>query len=173
MKGIIFDLDGVIVSTDEQHYLGWKALADRLGIPFSREVNNRFRGVSRMACMDILEEIGRRHFTEEEKTAYANWKNDYYRALLARMSPADLSGEVRSILDALRARGLQLAIGSSSKNARFILQRIGLEGYFDAVSGVEAAHAGGMKAAAVGDAAAKGCGDTLLTRFSDLLDFVF
>lgn len=134
MKGIIFDLDGVIVSTDEQHYLGWKALADRLGIPFSREVNNRFRGVSRMACMDILEEIGRRHFTEEEKTAYANWKNDYYRALLARMSPADLSGEVRSILDALRARGLQLAIGSSSKNARFILQRIGLEGYFDAVS---------------------------------------
>ena len=57
-RGIIFDLDGVIVSTDEQHYLGWQALADRLGIPFSREVNSRFRGVSRMACMNILEELG-------------------------------------------------------------------------------------------------------------------
>ena len=55
-KAVIFDLDGVLVSTDEQHYQGWKALCDRLGIPFDREVNNRFRGVSRMACVDILEE---------------------------------------------------------------------------------------------------------------------
>ena len=68
MKGIIFDLDGVIVSTDEQHYRGWQALAGRLGIPFSREENNRFRGVSRMTCMDILEQIGGRHFTQQEKT---------------------------------------------------------------------------------------------------------
>lgn len=74
MKAIIFDLDGVIVSTDEQHYLGWQALADRLGIPFGRETNNRFRGVSRMACMDILEQLGGKHYSKEEKEAYASWK---------------------------------------------------------------------------------------------------
>lgn len=206
MKGIIFDLDGVIVSTDEQHYLGWQALADKLGIPFNREVNNRFRGVSRMACMDILEQIGGKCYTDQEKIVYATWKNDYYRRLLGQMSPADLSPEVKSTLDALRARGMKLAIGSSSKNAKFILERIGLADHFDAVSdgtniskskpdpevflkaaqflglmpeeclvvedatsGVEAAHAGGMKAATVGDAASKNCGDYILSRFSDLL----
>lgn len=209
LRGIIFDLDGVIVSTDEQHYLGWQALADRLGIPFSREVNSRFRGVSRMACMNILEELGGKHYTDSEKIAYADWKNEYYRELLTRMSPADLSQEVRSTLDALRARGLKLAVGSSSKNAKFILQRIGLSDYFDAVSdgtnisrskpdpevflkaaeylgltpsdclvvedavsGVEAAHAGGMKAATVGDAAGRGCGDFILSRFADLLAYI-
>ena len=209
LRGIIFDLDGVIVSTDEQHYLGWQALADRLGIPFSREVNSRFRGVSRMACMNILEELGGKHYTDSEKIAYADWKNEYYRELLAQMSPADLSQEVRSTLDALRARGLKLAVGSSSKNAKFLLQRIGLSDYFDAVSdgtnisrskpdpevflkaaeylgltpsdclvvedavsGVEAAHAGGMKAATVGDAAGRGCGDFILSRFADLLAYI-
>ena len=207
MKGIIFDLDGVIISTDEQHYQGWKALADRLEIPFDREVNNRFRGVSRMACMDIIEEISGRTFTQEEKVAHATWKNDYYRSLLGEMSPADLSVEVKSTLDALRAKALKLAIGSSSKNAKFILERIGLADYFDAISdgtniarskpdpevflkaaeflglepadclvvedavaGVEAAHAGGMKAAAVGDAASKNCGDYILKSFCQLLD---
>lgn len=209
MKGIIFDLDGVIVSTDEQHYLGWQALADRLGIPFSREINNRFRGVSRMACMDILEELGGRCYTDQEKLAYASWKNEYYRRLLGKMTPADLTEEVKSTLDALRAGGYLLAIGSSSKNAKFILERIGLGDYFDAVSdgtnisrskpdpevflkaaaflglepgeclvvedavsGVDAAHAGGMKAAVVGDAAAKEYGDYVLTRFSELLSIV-
>lgn len=209
LRGIIFDLDGVIVSTDEQHYLGWQALADRLGIPFSREVNSRFRGVSRMACMNILEELGGKHYTDSEKIAYADWKNEYYRELLDQMSSADLSQEVRSTLDALRARGLKLAVGSSSKNAKFILQRIGLSDYFDAVSdgtnisrskpdpevflkaaeylgltpsdclvvedavsGVEAAHAGGMKAATVGDAAGRGCGDFILSRFADLLAYI-
>lgn len=134
MKGIIFDLDGVIVSTDEQHYLGWQALADKLGIPFSREVNNRFRGVCRMACMDILEEIGGKCYTDQEKLVYATWKNDYYRNLLAELTPADLSMEVKSTLDALRTKGIKLAIGSSSKNAKFILERIGLADYFDAIS---------------------------------------
>ena len=209
MKGIIFDLNGVIVSTDEQHYLGWQALADKLGIPFSREVNNRFRGVSRMACMDILEEIGGRCYTDQEKIAYASWKNEYYRKLLGKMSLADLAEEVKFTLDALRARGYLLAIGSSSKNAKFILERIGLADYFDAVSdgtniskskpdpevflkaaaflglkpeeclvvedaisGVDAAHAGGMEAAVVGDTADRDYGDYVLTNFSELLNIV-
>ena len=72
-KAVIFDLDGVLVSTDEQHYQGWKALCDRLGIPFDREVNNRFRGVSRMACVDILEELSGQSWTDERKQEYATW----------------------------------------------------------------------------------------------------
>ena len=133
-KAVIFDLDGVLVSTDEQHYQGWKALCDRLGIPFDREVNNRFRGVSRMACVDILEELSGQSWTDERKQEYATWKNEPYRSLLSELSPASVTREVRETLDRLRAGGLLLAVGSSSKNAGFILERIGLGGYFDAVS---------------------------------------
>ena len=133
-KAVIFDLDGVLVSTDEQHYQGWKALCDRLGIPFDREVNNRFRGVSRMACVDILEELSGQSWTDERKQEYATWKNERYRSLLSELPPASVTREVRETLDRLRAGGLLLAVGSSSKNAGFILERIGLGGYFDAVS---------------------------------------
>lgn len=133
-KAVIFDLDGVLVSTDEQHYQGWKALCDRLSIPFDRETNNRFRGVSRMACVDILEELSGRSFTPEQKLEYATWKNECYRSLLSTLSPESVTAEVGKTLDALRARGLLLAVGSSSKNAKFILERIGLGDYFDAVS---------------------------------------
>lgn len=133
-KAVIFDLDGVLVSTDEQHYQGWKALCDRLGIPFDREVNNRFRGVSRMACVDILEELSGQRWTDERKQEYATWKNERYRSLLSELSPASVTREVRETLDRLRAGGLLLAVGSSSKNAGFIFERIGLGGYFDAVS---------------------------------------
>lgn len=206
-KAVIFDLDGVLVSTDEQHYQGWKALCERLSIPFDRETNNRFRGVSRMACVDILEEISGRSFTPEQKFEYAAWKNERYRSLLSTLSPESVTAEVHTTLDALRARGLLLAVGSSSKNAKFILERIGLGDYFDAVSdgtnisrskpdpevflkaaeflgmpaadclvvedavsGVEAAQNAGMVAASLGDAAAHGCGDYVLSSFGGLLD---
>ena len=134
IKAVIFDLDGVIVTTDEQHYLAWQALADRLGIPFDRQTNNRFRGVSRMACMDILAEVGNVSFSIDEKNRFATEKNEHYRSLLGMMSEKDLSLEVKTTLDRLRERGIKLAIGSSSKNAKFILEKIGLGTYFDAVS---------------------------------------
>ena len=209
-QAVIFDLDGVICFTDEYHYLAWKALAERLNIPFDREVNNRLRGVSRMASLEIiLEQYDGPALSEDEKLALATEKNTLYRALLHQMSPADLSDEVRDTLNALRQRGYRLAIGSSSKNAPFILSQIGLEGFFDAVSdgnnitrskpdpevflkaaemlslppaaclvvedavsGAEAAHAGGMKAACVGDAAANGAGDFNLDAVKDLLDIL-
>ena len=133
-SGVIFDLDGVICSTDEYHYLAWKALADRLGIGFDREINNRLRGVSRMASLEIVLEKAGRTFADAEKAEFAAEKNARYRELLGQMSPADLSDEVRDTLDALRARGLKLAIGSSSRNTPYILERIGLGDYFDAVS---------------------------------------
>lgn len=204
---ILFDLDGVICSTDEYHYRAWKALADELEIPFNRQINNRLRGVSRMASLEIvLEGYAKAPLTDAEKQQLAEKKNAIYRKSLGEMSPADLSDEVKETLDALRSRGLKLAIGSSSKNAPFILHQIGLEGYFDvvsdgnnisrskpdpevflkaadllglppacclvvedAISGAEAGHAGGMKVACVGDAAAHGAGDWNLTHFSQLL----
>lgn len=134
MKTIIFDLDGVICHTDEYHYQAWKAMADSMGIYFDREINNRLRGVSRMASLDIILENYTGELSQTEKEALAEQKNEMYKESLKNMSPADLSEEVKQTLEVLRSRGLKLAIGSSSKNARFILQQLGLGNYFDAIS---------------------------------------
>lgn len=133
-NAIIFDLDGIICFTDKYHYQAWKALADRLGIYFDEEINNRLRGVSRMESLEIILERSDKEYTEEEKLAFAEEKNDMYRDLLKNMSPADLSDEVRNTLTELRKKGLKLAIGSSSKNTKTILNRIGLGDFFDAIS---------------------------------------
>lgn len=133
-KAIIFDLDGVICFTDEYHYLAWKAMADNIGVYFDRVINNRLRGVSRMESLEIILERYDGTLTQAEKEALAQEKNELYKKYLTQMSPADLSSEVRETLEKLRGLGLKLAIGSSSKNAPFILQQIGLGGYFDAVS---------------------------------------
>ena len=134
-EAVVFDLDGVICHTDVYHYRGWKSIADELGIPFDETVNNRLRGVSRMDSLDIvLERYDGEPLSDERKAQLAATKNDRYRVMLGDMTPADLDPSVRSTLDELRSRGLKLAIGSSSKNATFILSRIGLGDYFDAVS---------------------------------------
>ena len=206
---VIFDLDGVICYTDEYHYQAWKAMADSIGVSFDREINNRLRGVSRMASLDIVLEKYHGERSEAEKEELADQKNEIYKKLLAQMSPADLSDEVKSTLDELRRRSYQLAIGSSSKNAPFILRQIGLGEYFDAVSdgnnitrskpdpevfekaakmlwvgakrclvvedavsGAEAAHKGGMKAACVGDASRAGAGDYNMKSVKDLLEIL-
>lgn len=134
-KAIIFDLDGVICHTDHYHYLAWKQLADRLGIEFNEEINNRLRGVSRMDSLEIiLEKWNGEPFSEDEKLKFAEEKNEIYKELLKKMSTKDLSNEVKETLEHLRTRGLLLAIGSSSKNTRFILGQIGLSDFFDAIS---------------------------------------
>lgn len=134
ISAIIFDLDGVLCSTDEFHYQAWKRLADRLGIPFDREINQRQRGVSRMESLEILLEKSEKTYSEEEKKSFAEEKNRYYVGLLQSMSPADLSKEVKDTLERLRGMGLKLAVGSSSKNTHTILDKIGLGTYFDAVA---------------------------------------
>ena len=134
-EAIVFDLDGVICHTDKYHYLGWKSVADDLGIPFDETVNNRLRGVSRMESLDIiLEKYSGEPLTDARKNEIAAIKNDRYKEMLGGMSPADLDPSVRATLDDLRSRGLKLAIGSSSKNAKYILERIGLGDYFDKIS---------------------------------------
>lgn len=131
---VIFDLDGVICSTDRYHYLAWKALADRLSIPFDEQVNRRLRGVSRRESLEIVLGEKGKDYSQEEKQALAEEKNEIYRAYLSTMTPGDLSKEVRMTLHTLRQRGYLLAIGSSSKNARQILRQLGLENFFDAVA---------------------------------------
>ena len=134
-QGIIFDLDGVICHTDRYHFLAWKQIADQLGIHFDDRFNDRMRGVSRMDSLEILlEEYHGEPLTAAQKAALAEKKNQLYVGLLQNMGEADLSEEVRKTMDTLRSRGRKLAIGSSSKNTKLILKRLGLTGYFDAVS---------------------------------------
>lgn len=135
IKAVIFDLDGVICSTDEYHYQAWKQMADDIGVYFDRSINNRLRGISRMASLDIiLENCSTVTFSDTEKEALAEQKNELYKKLLLKMSPEDLSDEVKHTLNTLRQRNYPLAIGSSSRNTSFILQQLGLNGFFDAVS---------------------------------------
>lgn len=134
LKAIIFDLDGVICFTDEYHYQAWKVVADSIDVPFDREVNNRLRGVSRMASLDIILEKSKETYSQTEKEALAEQKNELYKSLLMNITEEDLSEEVKLTLLSLKGKGLKLAIGSSSKNTPMILQRLGLEGFFNAVS---------------------------------------
>lgn len=134
INAIIFDLDGVICFTDKYHYQAWKMLADRLGIYFDEEINNRLRGVSRMESLEIILEKSDKKYTDEEKYLYTEEKNDNYKELLMQMSANDLSDEVKNTLYELKKCGKMLAIGSSSKNAKMILDKIGLGEFFDAIS---------------------------------------
>jgi beta-phosphoglucomutase len=133
IRAVIFDLDGVIVSTDEYHFLAWKRVADEEGIPFTRRNNERLRGVSRMESLEIMLERATREYTRTEKVAIAGRKNGYYREFLNQLTPQDILPGVLPLLDELRKRGVRLAIGSSSKNAGPILQAIGMGEAFDVV----------------------------------------
>ncbi len=134
IKAVIFDLDGVIVSTDECHYLAWKKMADGQGIYFDRTINNRLRGVSRMESLEIVLEKAEKSYTDDEKKALAEEKNNYYKEFIKSLTPDDILPGVMRNLEELKANGIKIAIGSSSKNTPVILENIGLEGYFDAVS---------------------------------------
>ena len=134
IKAAIFDLDGVLVHTDQMHLVAWIALAKRLGICFNPQTYGRMRGVSRMESLDILLEQSQKRFTQEEKNALAAEKNESYRTLVSKMTPNDVDADVRYTLAELRQKGILLAVGSSSKNAGEILMRTQLGAFFDAVA---------------------------------------
>lgn len=135
IKAVIFDLDGVLVFTDKFHYQAWKKMADGMGIYFDERINNRLRGVSRMQSLEIiLERYQGEPLSEERKTELATEKNEEYRRLLNTMTPDDVSDEVRQTLRDIKARGYKIALGSSSKNAKFILEKVNLLDVFDAIS---------------------------------------
>lgn len=134
IKALIFDLDGVIVNTDHLHFLAWKQMADNEGIYFNKTINNRLRGVSRMESLDIILERASRPYSDAEKLALAEQKNEFYKQSLLKLTPKDLDEEVLDFLQQLMRRNIKIAIGSSSKNAKMILTQIGIINLFDAIS---------------------------------------
>jgi len=133
IRGVIFDLDGVLVSTDELHYRAWDRLAESEGISFERAQNERQRGVSRMESLEVVLERSARVHAEAEKQAMAARKNAWYVDALQTLTPDDALPGVRALLADLRERGIRLAIGSSSRNARLILDRVLLTEAVDAI----------------------------------------
>lgn len=133
LRGVVFDLDGVLTDSAELHFRAWKALADELELPFDREINERLRGIDRMASLEIILEGASTSYSAGEKESLAARKNATYRALIAEVTPSDLLPGVPRLLDELRAAGLPLALASASRNAPSLLERLGLSGHFEAV----------------------------------------
>jgi beta-phosphoglucomutase len=133
MKGFIFDLDGVIVDTAKYHYLAWKNLADRLGISFTEEDNEHFKGVSRVRCLEILLDMGGISVSQQQFDAWLIEKNEDYLEYITKMDAREILPGVTETLEFLRKYDIPLALGSASKNARPILEKVGLLGYFKAI----------------------------------------
>lgn len=134
IEAVIFDLDGVIVSTDALHYQAWKTIAHQEGIEFNQEINHRLRGVSRMESLEIILEKASKRYTDHEKLTLATLKNNLYVELLTHLSDKDILPGVMDVLDELKKKNIKIAIGSSSKNTPMILKQIGLSHTFDAVA---------------------------------------
>jgi beta-phosphoglucomutase len=132
IKGFIFDLDGVLTDTAEYHYRGWKRLADEEGISFTREDNEALRGIPRRASLLVL--LKGRTYPEEKIQEMMERKNNYYQEFIREISPRDLLPGAREILEEIRTAGLKTAIGSASKNAGEVIDRLGIRPLLDAIS---------------------------------------
>jgi len=133
IKACLFDLDGVVVDTARYHYLAWKKIADDLGFSFSEHQNERLKGVSRMESLDILLEIGNIQVDQRTKEELATTKNNLYVSYIQKMTPDEILPGVIRFLDELRNNGILIALGSASKNALSILDKINIAQKFDAV----------------------------------------
>lgn len=133
IKGVIFDLDGVIVSTDEYHYQAWQEIANEEGIYFDRQINERLRGISRIESLEIILEQTSHRYSVYEKDRLLIRKNNRYCELLNEVTRADILPGVMRCLKQIKSKGVRLAIGSGSKNALLILERIGLSKAFDTI----------------------------------------
>ena len=133
IKACLFDLDGVVVDTARYHYLAWKKIADDLGFSFSEHDNERLKGVSRMESLDILLEIGNIKMDLKTKQELAAEKNGLYVSYIQNMTPEEILPGVIRFLDELHKEGMLIALGSASKNAMSILDKINISQKFDAV----------------------------------------
>ena len=133
-SAIIFDLDGVLVSTDNCHYEAWKKLADEEGIYFDRTINERLRGVSRMESLEIVLEKAKKTYSDEQKAEMAERKNGYYKKLIEELDENAILEGVVEFVETAKKNGLKIAIGSSSKNTNAILKQVGLYDTFDAIA---------------------------------------
>jgi beta-phosphoglucomutase len=131
IRGLVFDLDGVITDTAELHYRAWQRLADEVGVPFDRRANEDLRGISRRESLRLL--LGSRTISDAEAQTLMDRKNGYYRELLETMTPGDILPGSIELVDAARDRGLRIALASASKNAPEVLDRLGIADRFDAI----------------------------------------
>lgn len=133
LEAFIFDLDGVITDTAEYHYLAWKELAGELGIPFTREDNERLKGVSRLDSLEIILEIGSKQqaFTQEEKELLAKKKNTHYVDLIKQITPDDILPGIKTLLEDIKRAGIKIGLASASKNAPAVLKGLNLLEEFD------------------------------------------
>jgi beta-phosphoglucomutase len=132
IRGFIFDLDGVLTDTSEFHYLGWQRLADEEGLPFSREINETLRGIPRRASLMLI--LKGRAYPEEKIQEMMERKNNYYLELVHGITPADLLPGARELLEEIHTAGMKSGLGSASRNAREVIQRLGIESLLDAVA---------------------------------------
>jgi len=133
IKGFIFDLDGVITDTAEYHYLAWKKLSDEVGWAFDREVNEKLRGVSRMDSIGIIRDHNQATIEEDALVSMATKKNDYYVGLLNQMTTDDYLPGAKELLTALQNEGFKIALGSASKNAGIVLDKLQATAFFDVI----------------------------------------
>ena len=131
--GFIFDLDGVIVDTAKYHYLAWRKLANELGFEFTKEQNELFKGVSRKRCLEILLDIGNVKATQKQFDTWMIEKNVDYLAYIEKMDASEILPDVPRVLNFLKERNIPIALGSASKNAKPILEKVGLLSYFDSI----------------------------------------
>lgn len=129
----IFDLDGVIVDTAKYHYLAWKKLANELGFEFTEEQNELFKGVSRKRCLEILLDIGDISATQEQFDTWMVEKNLDYLAFIEKMDKSEILPDVVRVLSFFKQKGCPIALGSASKNAQPILEKVGLLHFFDSI----------------------------------------
>lgn len=132
-RGFIFDLDGVIVDTAKYHYLAWKNLANELGFDFTEEQNEAFKGVSRRRCLEILLELGGITVDDSQFEQWLQEKNEDYLSYIAKMDASEILPDVPKVLNFLKENGVPMALGSASKNAVPILEKVNLLSYFDTV----------------------------------------
>jgi len=129
----LFDLDGVLVDTARYHFLAWKKLADELGIEFTLEHNELLKGVSRMDSLDIILNLGKLQLPQEKKNELAEQKNSDYLAYIMQMGEEEILPGVKKFLIELRRKKIGVALGSASKNAQLILERLKIADLFDAI----------------------------------------
>lgn len=137
LKAVLFDLDGVVTDTAGLHYQAWKELADERGLRFDREVNEALRGVSRMESLEIILRHNGLELDGAERKVLADRKNRRYVELLGTLTEENILPGIRELLGTLRSRGIKLALASSSRNAPYVLERLGLSSAFDAVADAE------------------------------------
>ncbi|MBO0426393.1 MULTISPECIES: beta-phosphoglucomutase [unclassified Enterococcus] len=134
-KGFVFDLDGVITDTAKYHYIAWKELAAEIGIEIDLKFNEQLKGISRMDSLERILTLGNKNdaYTEVEKEALATKKNTHYVQLLQSLTSDDLLPGVKTFLDEAKAKNITCAIASASKNAPFILDKLGVMQDFDTI----------------------------------------